>query len=112
MIGEGSGITIGLAFVIGAAIAALWWRIEGRIATEQAERKKQLDVERGERKALEKDIADYKLHVERHFASRTILEQTENRLIVAVEKLSGRVETLIGRMETVAVGLAKLSDKD
>jgi hypothetical protein len=100
MIGEDSGITFGLAFIIFGGLVALWWRIESRI-----------NAERDERIKLEKEFSDYRLTVQRDFVSIGVLEKTEERLIVAMDKLSARVETLISRMEGLGQELAKVAER-
>lgn len=101
MIGEGTGVTLGLLATIAGVAITLWVRIDAKFSEAAESRKKIAD-----------DLADYKLDAERRFASSTMLEKTENRLIVAVEKLSARVETLISRMESLGQEFAKLASRD
>lgn len=92
MIGEDSGITIGLVITITFALAGLWWRLEAKFAAIEQNRLK-----------LEREFTSYQIHAERYFVSTSLLEKTENRLVNAVDRLTARVETLISRMEGMRI---------
>lgn len=49
---------------------------------------------------LEKDLADYKVHVAANYASNTIIEQVETRLIEAISRLGDRLDRLFERRPT------------
>lgn len=116
MIGEGTPVTIGLVVILVGALAALWVYFDRRMKEAEA-KADAIAAEASARRAeihraldtLERDLADYKLHVERYFVPMATMEKTEERLINSIDKLSARVETLISRMEAVSVELGKLS---
>ena len=87
-IGADSGITLWVVFATFGAVASLWWRLEAKFKSIE-----------DNRATLVRELAEYKLHVERTFASSSALDKAENRLIIAINGLSVRVETLISRME-------------
>jgi hypothetical protein len=97
MISEASPISIGLVVVIIGALFVLYFRIEAKFG----EAKERADL-------AAKDLGDYKLHVERHFVTGPALEKTEERLILAVDKLTARIETLVGRIENLGTRLAEV----
>lgn len=101
LIGADSGITLWMVFAIVGAISGLWWRLEAKFKAIEENRLQ-----------LEREFSAYKLHVERTFASSTALEKTESRLIVALNGLSVRVETLISRMEGFRIDLKRRDDDE
>jgi hypothetical protein len=96
MLGETSPITIGLVVGLGGALAALWFRIEGMFAAEQEARI-----------AIERDLAAYKLAAVDKFATAGAIEKSEERLAIALDKVTARLETVIGRIEALSIAFAR-----
>jgi phosphoenolpyruvate carboxylase len=69
---------------LGGAIGAVWWFIHSRISK------------------LERDLSDYKLHIAEKYIKSEALEKMEEKLTAqetrtqaALEKLTGRLDTLL-----------------
>lgn len=76
--------------VIGG-IAGLWWRIEARFASAEEARTD-----------LQRELSEYKLYVSQNHVSATALRESEQRLITAIEKLAGRLEMIVNRLDALA----------
>jgi hypothetical protein len=87
-----------LAFV--AALLSLLWYLTGQIDQERVWREEADRETRGE-------LTDFKLESVRTFATAGAIEKSEERLAIALDKLSARLETVIGRIETLTMEMAK-----
>ena len=96
MLGEGSGITITLAALILGGIAAAWWRLDSRF-----------DEEADARNALAMDLANYKTFVAQNHVTSQALRETEDRLIAGFDKVTSRLETIVARLDKLALDMAR-----
>ena len=95
VIGEGSGLTVALVVVLIGGILTFWWRIEGRFTEE-----------REARAALARELSDYKLYSAQTHVSAAALRETEDRLIAAFDKLTARMEAIVGRLDKMSLDMA------
>ena len=102
MIGDNSGVTIGLALAVVAGLFALWWRIEAKFVAEQMARQAMVSLEQEARHAIEKDLNAFKVYVSHNHVSTTVLKETEDRLITSFDRLYSRMETLVARLDRLA----------
>lgn len=77
------------------AVAGLYRWISGELARE-----------RDERLRIERDLAAYKTFVSQNHVSAAALTQTEERLIAAVEKLATHLESVVARLDKLAIDMA------
>ncbi len=96
MLGDGSGITIGLAALIVGAIATAWWRLDMRF-----------DEESDARNKLAMDLANYKTFVAQNHVTSQALRETEDRLIAGFDKVASRLETIVARLDKLALDMAR-----
>lgn len=93
-----------LAFVtIIGAVGSVWWRIEAKLAERFAEVSTELKAVASDLRITQRDLADYKLHVAQNHVSIPTLKDTEERLITAIDKLATRLETIVARLDKIAV---------
>jgi hypothetical protein len=92
MIGEGTGISVGVVVICVGALFALWWRIESAIAT------------------VRDDLAAFKLKATEQFATPAAIEKTEERLTTSLDRVAGRLEVVAGRVDSVAIELARIAE--
>lgn len=97
MIGEDSGISIGLAAMLVCGVFGLWWRIEAKL-------KEGADA----RRELEHKQAAFELKVAEHYASDDRLEQMETKFTAAIDKLINRFDAfatdfhrIVGRLDAL-----------
>lgn len=83
-----TGEVVVLFLLVMGAIGGFWWRIEGRLSEQDRERAK-----------LKQELAEYKLFVATNHVSASVLRETEQRLIGAIEKLASRLEAIADRFE-------------
>jgi hypothetical protein len=96
---------LGFLAILGG-VAGVWWRIEAKLVEEATARKASTDRLWEESRRIDRDIADYKLFVERNHVSAAALRETEERLITAVEKLAARMEAIGARLEKMSIDMA------
>ena len=96
MLGENSGITIGFAALILGAVAAAWWRLDSRF-----------DEEADARNKLALDLANYKTFVAQNHVTSQALRETEDRLIAGFDKVTSRLETIVARLDKLALDMAR-----
>jgi hypothetical protein len=63
--------------------------------------------ERGAREQLANELAAFKLEATRTFATPGAIEKSEERLAIAIDRLTARLETVIGRIETLSTHIAR-----
>jgi len=83
-----TGEVVVLFLVVLGAVGGFWWRIEARFSGE--------DMVIGE---LKKELAEYKLYVERNHVSAQVLRDLETRVVNAIEKLATRLEAIADRLD-------------
>ncbi len=110
MIAEGSGITIGLAALLLGALAAAWWRVEGRFDEERQARENIALHDQNGRMILQRELQDYKLYVAQTHVTAQALRETEDRLISSFEKVTSRLESIVARLDKLALDMARQSD--
>lgn len=79
IIGEDTGISIGLAVIFFGAVGGLYIRFQYLIAR------------------LKDELAAYKVEVAEKYASRETIDQMENRLIDAINRLGDRLDRKLDR---------------
>jgi len=67
----------------------------------------QLTAERSARELLGNELAAFKLEATRTFATAGAIEKSEERLAIAIDRLTARLETVIGRIETLSTQIAR-----
>ena len=118
MVGEPTiTITLGLALAGG-----LWSLLRYFIAELAQERRWREDADEAERSAREKvslddqnrnsilyrELSAYKLEAVEKFATAGAIEKSEERLALAIDKMTARLEMVIGRIETLSVEMARV----
>lgn len=81
--------------------------VNSEIGQERAWREEADDLQGDEMKELARELADYKLDATDRFAPQSAIEKLEQRLVVAIEKIAARQETMIGRVEGLAAEITK-----
>jgi hypothetical protein len=107
MLAEGSGITVGLAALILGALAAVWWRIEGKFDAEQSARESLALNDQNGRMLIQRELQDYKLYVAQNHVTAQALRETEDRLIASFEKVTSRLESIVARLDKLALDMAR-----
>jgi len=106
-----SGVDSGDVWLIGTALTAVVV-VGGILARDRAQARQQRAAEdklherisrvkeelAQELKGLRAEFTDYKLQVAREYASVDHLKEVENRLVDAIEKLTGKMDAMPGRM--------------
>lgn len=90
---------------VGAGFVALWFRIDNRFAQQREEREALFAEERAERKVLDDKLDDLRDRVNREFVSHGTLQRTEDRLIVAIERLDNRLAEVVGRVDSAITAI-------
>jgi hypothetical protein len=67
----------------------------------------QITGERSARELLGNELAALKLEATRTFATAGAIEKSEERLAIAIDRLTARLETVIGRIETLSTQIAR-----
>jgi len=111
MIGDNSGITVGLALALATGLFVLWLRIEAKFAAEQTARLEMVAKEQQARHAIETDLNAYKVYVSQNHVSSISLKETEERLITAFDRLYNRMETLVARLDRLGQNMV-VRDRD
>ncbi len=107
MIAEGSGITIGLAALLLGALAAAWWRVEGRFDDERRAREQLSFNDQTGRTLIQRELQDYKLYVAQTHVTAEALRATEDRLVASFEKVTSRLESIVARLDRLALDMAR-----
>lgn len=98
MITETTGISIAVVALGLGGFWTLWTRFAAVIATERAAREQ-----------LAAELAAFKLEATRSFATPGAIEKSEERLTIAIDRMTARLETVIGRIETLSTSMARLA---
>jgi hypothetical protein len=88
----------GLLAAFGGAVLAVWWRIETRIKEEGAAARAAAEAARKLAERAAKDLGDYKLEAMARYATAATLKETEERLVLAIERLTNQMERLPDRL--------------
>ena len=102
MIGDNSGITIGVVLAIIAGLFALWWRIESKFFVEQTARQEMVTREQEARHHIERDLNVFKTYVAQNHVSTVALKEAEERMVLTFQRLYDRIETLVARLDRLA----------
>jgi hypothetical protein len=94
-------ISLAVCAALIAGLWVMWTYFSGQIAAEH-----------GAREALAKDFADFKLEAARTYATSGAIEKSEERLAIAIDRLTARLETVIGRIETLSTQIARATTAD
>lgn len=119
MIPEGN-VTIGLVVVVftvaTVAVGIVLWvmnrlaAIRDEAASARKELRDDLEEHRAaaskERQGIRDDLTTFKLYVAQNHVSYAALRETEERLIAAIDKLAGRMEAVVARLDKVAIDIA------
>ena len=110
MAGEIAEIQSVIPYGLGIAGAALvlWWRIEARVTQEATDRKSDIAYATAQRKELEARLTSFELEVTRSFVPASYQEKMETRFLAGIEKLTGRLETVVARIENMGNQLARI----
>jgi hypothetical protein len=98
MIDGSTGISIAAIAIVLAGAWAVWMRIGSLLANERMAREKLADA-----------LAAFKLEATRTFATAGAIEKSEERLAFALDRLTARLETVIGRIETLSTEMARIA---
>lgn len=109
MPGDGVNVVawIGLALAVGGGLLSLLWYVTQQIAQERHWREEADDELAGQRQKLADDLAAYKLYVAQNHVTAQALRETEERLVTAFEKVAGRLETIVARLDRLALAMGK-----
>lgn len=109
MLDETTGVSLGLLLAlipVAGGFIALWFRIDNRFAKQREERETLFDRERMERQALDDKLDDLKDRMQREFVNHATLTRTEDRLILAIEKLDTRLAEVISKVDAALTRFA------
>lgn len=98
---------VALAIAIVGGLLALLRYINVEISQERKWREEADVIGREQREKLTNDFAAYKLEATEKFAPHGAIEKLEARLVLAIEKIGARQETMLGRMDSLTAELAK-----
>lgn len=118
MLDESTGVSLGLvvAFIaallpVGAGFVAIWFRIDHRFAQQSKSREDALRTEREAREKLDDKLDDLRDRMNREFVSHLTLQRTEDRLILAIEKLDSRLAEVVTKVDDALTRFAsRLTD--
>jgi len=94
-------ISLAVVAVLIAGVWVMWTYFSGLIGSE-----------RFAREALAAELAAFKLEATRTFATPGAIEKSEERLAIAIDRLTARLETVIGRIETLSTQIARSAAVD
>jgi hypothetical protein len=97
MIDVSTGVSFGALALAVAAFGWLWLRFD-----------KALSTERSEREELTADLSAFKLEAFRTFATPGAIEKAEERLAIALDRVTARLETAIERIEALSNNFIRL----
>lgn len=83
-----TGEIVFLLLAVLGAVGGLWWRIEARLSNQD-----------DARTMLQRELAEYKLYVAQNHVSAQVLRETEQRLLVAIDRLADRLDNIAERLE-------------
>jgi hypothetical protein len=98
MIDQSTGVSIAVIAIALAGAWAGWMRVGALLANERTAREKLADA-----------LAAFKLEATRTFATAGAIDKSEERLALALERLTTRLETVIGRIETLSTEMARIA---
>jgi hypothetical protein len=98
MIDGSTGVSIAAIAVVLAGAWAVWMRVGALLAGERMAREKLADA-----------LAAFKLEATRTFATAGAIEKSEERLALALDRLTARLEMVIGRIETLSTEMARIA---
>ena len=98
MIDGSTGVSIAAIAIVLAGAWAVWMRVGALVAAERMAREKLADA-----------LAAFKLEATRTFATAGAIEKSEERLALALDRLTARLETVIGRIETLSTEMARIA---
>lgn len=98
MIDGSTGVSVAAVAVGLAGAWAVWMRAGAFLAHERMARERLADA-----------LAAFKLEAIRTFATAGAIEKSEERLALALDRLTARLETVIGRIETLSTEMARLA---
>lgn len=81
---------VGFFVTLSGAGWAIWWRVEGKVASAAA---------KGE-KAIE-DLAAHKLHAAETFATKQGMHEQTSQLLRAIESVGGRIDGVHERLDRI-----------
>lgn len=89
-------ISLAAVAIVAAGLWALWTYLSAQMSTERLARER-----------LDQELAAFKLEATRTFATAGAIEKSEERLAIAIDRLTARLETVIGRIETLSTQIAR-----
>jgi hypothetical protein len=98
MIGDSTGVSIAAIAIALAGGWAAWMRLAALFAGERMAREKLADA-----------LAAFKLEAARTFATPGAIEKSEERLAVALDRVTARLDAVIGRIEMLSTEMARLA---
>ena len=98
MITETTGISVAVIALGLGGFWTLWTRLAAVVATERAAREQ-----------VAAELAAFKLEATRSFATPGAIEKSEERLTIAIDRMTARLEMVIGRIETLSTEMARFA---
>lgn len=106
VLGQETGVSIWVILGGAGLLLALWGRVEARFAKSDAATAKISDETTETATKLATELSEYKLFVARNHITAPQLRETEERLIIAMDKIAARMEQMVARLDTIAVNVA------
>lgn len=103
-----SAIVTPIIAIAGAALG-LWWRIEARVTAERQERQEDTRRLAADLMVLRERFNAFELDVTKNFVPSSYQEKMEIRFLGSIDKLTGRLEIVIARIEAMGNQLTKIS---
>lgn len=103
-----SALVTPIIAIAGAALG-LWWRIEARVTAERQERQQDARRLAADLMALRERFNAFELDVTKNFVPSSYQEKMEIRFLGSIDKLTGRLEIVIARIEAMGNQLTKIS---
>jgi hypothetical protein len=97
MIDLGTGVSIAVLSLVAGGYAWLWMRFDSAMT--------RIDEHVD---AVAQDLTSFKLEANRTFATPGAIEKSEERLTIAIDRMTARLETIVGRIENLTNEVTRL----
>jgi hypothetical protein len=89
------------ALTVGGAIAAVWFRVEGRVSAAEAKAAKAHEGTAEEVDKLRKEMADHKLFAAEKYIKQEAFEKMEARVMASEARMIASIDNLAQRIDRV-----------
>ena len=90
---------VGFFVMLSGVLWGIWWRIEGKVKEAKAEASAVASAAQALASLAREELANHKLHVAEHFATKAGLQEQTGQLLRAIESVGTRINGVHERLD-------------